>query len=345
MAEQAHRGGHEERPHDGRVEGHGDRHPDPKRLDEDDVRKGEGAGDDHDDERRRRHDPAAPLEAAGDCLLVVARPIPDLLHPRQEKDLVVHRQAEQDAEEDDGLGRLDEAERLEAEQRREVAILEDPDKGAEARDDRQGVHDERLGRQDHRPKEHEEDEIGRHDYEESGPREVGRDPPDHVSDVRRASTDEDLHSVRRGQRTRARPEIANERPTLVPVRAERGEDRESGEVVLRRRREGGRDEPVTRAVRIGIQELVLLEPEARVDIDQPADPDYTRIRGEPARVVVQGGDVRRTGRRAGCPDRQRQRCEFALTERVRQPVEARSRWNARGKDGRIWRVEPDVEER
>ena len=66
--EQAHRRGHEQRPDDGRVEGHGDRHADPERLDEHDVGEGERAGDDDHDERRRGHDPAAPLQAAGDGL-------------------------------------------------------------------------------------------------------------------------------------------------------------------------------------------------------------------------------------------------------------------------------------
>ena len=51
----------------------------------------------------------------GDGLGVVAGPVPDLLHPRQQEDLVVHRQPEQDAEQDHRLGRLDEPERLEAE--------------------------------------------------------------------------------------------------------------------------------------------------------------------------------------------------------------------------------------
>ena len=49
------------------------------------------------------HDPAAALQAAGDGLAVVAGPVPDLLHPRQQEDLVVHRQPEQDAEQDHRL--------------------------------------------------------------------------------------------------------------------------------------------------------------------------------------------------------------------------------------------------
>ena len=145
--------------------------PTPERLDEDDVGEGERAGHDDDDESGRGHDPPAPLEAAGDRLGVVAGPVPGLLHPGQEEDLVVHREAEQDAEEDDRLGRLDEAEGLEAEEGREVALLEDPDQGPEAGADRKGVHDERLGRQDRRAEEDEEDEVRRHDDEQARARE------------------------------------------------------------------------------------------------------------------------------------------------------------------------------
>ena len=62
---------------------------------------------------------------------VVAGPVPGLLHPRQQEHLVIHREPEEHAEEDHRLGRLDEAERLEPERRREVAVLEDPDERPE----------------------------------------------------------------------------------------------------------------------------------------------------------------------------------------------------------------------
>jgi hypothetical protein len=74
-----------------------------------------------------------------------------LLDARQEQDLVVHRQAEDDAEHqdrDDGDG---EARRREAQHAREVAVLEDPDERTEAGGQRQQRHHDRLDRQNADP--------------------------------------------------------------------------------------------------------------------------------------------------------------------------------------------------
>ena len=83
--------------------------PRPEGLDQHDVGERERARDDDHDQRRRGHDPAAALEAARDGLGVVAGPVPGLLHPRQQEHLVVHRQPEQDAEQDHRQRGLDEA--------------------------------------------------------------------------------------------------------------------------------------------------------------------------------------------------------------------------------------------
>ena len=85
----------------------------------------------------------------------------------REQDLVVHRQAEDDAEEEDGQRRLD-GPWLEAEDAREVTILEDPHEGAERRCDGQKVRDDRLERQDHGPKEREEDDVRERRHERDG---------------------------------------------------------------------------------------------------------------------------------------------------------------------------------
>ena len=61
---------------------------------------------------------------------------------------------------------------------RQVAVLEDPDQGPEARHDRQRVHHQRLGRQHDRAQQDEQHEVRRHDDEQRGPREVrGRPGP------------------------------------------------------------------------------------------------------------------------------------------------------------------------
>ena len=175
VAQQAHRRRHEQRANDRRVQGDGDRDAQAERLDQHDVGEGERTCDDDDDQRRRRDDAAAALHAARHRFAVVARPVVDLLHARQQEDLVVHRQPEQDAEQDHRQRRFDEAERREAEQRRQVAVLEDPDERAEAGRDRQRVDDERLGRQHHRAQQHEQDEVGRDQDEQRRAREVRRD--------------------------------------------------------------------------------------------------------------------------------------------------------------------------
>ena len=157
---------------------------------------------------------------AGDGLDVVAGPVPDLLHPRQQEDLVVHRQPEQDAEQDHRLGRLDEPERLEAERRRQVAVLEDPDQRAEAGHDRQRVHDQRLGRQHDRAQQDEQHEVGRDDDEQRRPREVGRGPG-----RRRRRRPRRRHRPGPSSRPAARAappgvaQVGDQRPALVAVRA------------------------------------------------------------------------------------------------------------------------------
>ena len=207
VPEQAHRRRHEQRPDDGRVEGDRERHPDAERLDQDDVGERERGRDDDDDQRRGRHDPAAPLEAAGDRLLVVVGPVPDLLHPRQQEHLVVHRQPEQHAEQDHRLGGLDEPQRLEPERPRQVAVLEDPDERPERRDDRERVHHERLDRQDRRAEQDEQDDVRGHDDEQRRPREVGGDAVDDVGHVRGAAADEDGRARRRSERPGRVPKV------------------------------------------------------------------------------------------------------------------------------------------
>ncbi len=229
------------------------------------------AGHEDHDERRGGDDPAAPLHPAGDRLGVVAGPVPDLLHPRQQEDLVVHRQAEQDAEQDDRLGGLDEAERLEAERRRQVAVLEDPDEGPEAGHDRQRVHDQRLGRQDDRAEQDEQHEIGRHDDEQRRAREVGPHPVDDVGDVRGAAPDEDRHAGRRRERAAGRAQGRDQRLALVAVRPVGRVERERREVAAGRRGEGGLDVAVARPVRVAVQERVLGQRQARIDVDEAVD--------------------------------------------------------------------------
>ena len=199
VAEETHGGRYEEGPHDGRVERDGYRHAEAERLDEHDLREDERAGHDDHDEGRARDDPAAALEPACDRRAVVGAGVIGLLHAAEQEDLVVHRQAEQDAEEDDRLGRLHVAQRLEADQRRQVPVLEDPHQRTEAGDDREAVHDQRLERQHHRPQQQEQHEVGGDEDEQGRAGEVLAHPGDHVGHLGRASRDLDRKTGRRGQ--------------------------------------------------------------------------------------------------------------------------------------------------
>ena len=100
----------------------------------------------------------------------------------------------------------------EAEQRREVAVLEDPDERAEAGEDRERVHDQRLGRQHDRAQQQEEHEVGRHEDEERRAREVGGDAVDDVGDLGRAAADEDVDAGRRRERGLGIAQLLDERP-------------------------------------------------------------------------------------------------------------------------------------
>ena len=81
-----------------------------------------------------------------------------------------------------------------------------------------------------------------------------------------------------------------------------------------RRGEGGLDVPVARPVRVAVEQRVLRQRQARVDVDEAVDAGHARIGGEAARVVVQGGQVGRGRRGAVGPHREDDRRELALAE-------------------------------
>ena len=113
--------------------------------------------DDHDQGRPGDH-AGRPGQALGHRRGVVAGPPVGLLDPRQEEDLVVHRQPEDHAEHDDRVAGDGVADRREVEDVAEVALLEDPDERPEAGADREQGHDHGLDRDRDRPEEQEEDE-------------------------------------------------------------------------------------------------------------------------------------------------------------------------------------------
>ena len=157
------------------------------------------------------------------------------------------------------MRRLHEPQGHEVQQRREVAVLEDPDQGAEAGQDRQRVHDQRLERQHHRAQQQEQHEVGRDEDEQRRARErpgatrsttstTSAAPPP-TSTRRPAGGASGLGGSRRS-RTSARAS-----GWLLRVA---GDDREGGQVVVGRRGEGLRDGPVAGTRGVAQEQLVLL---------------------------------------------------------------------------------------
>ena len=183
--------------------------------------------------------------------------LPALAHPAEQEHLVVHRQPEQDAEQDHRLGRLHEPERPRPEQRREVAVLEDPDERAERGEDRQACSSpapSAAGARERRRSSSTRYVVTR--MNSARPRELRADARDDVLDVGRAAADEDRHAPGRAERTGVRAQVARRArgPTGVVRPVGRG-DRERGQVAARRRRECLGDEAVRRAVAAAIEQL------------------------------------------------------------------------------------------
>src|SRR5918997_3987119 len=133
VAENAHGGWDEEDADDGGVHEDGDGQAEADGLGEYDAGKREGAGDDDDDRGGRGDDAGGRDEALGDARRVRVAVLVGLADAREQEDLVVHRDPEDRAEHQDGERRVNEAQRREVEQPREVPVLEHEHDRAEAR--------------------------------------------------------------------------------------------------------------------------------------------------------------------------------------------------------------------
>ena len=80
------------------------------------------------------------------------------------------------------------------------------------------------------------------------------------------------------------------------------------------------NEAVGGAAGRAIEQLVLVDAQARIDVDHALDAAHARVSGQAARVVVQRGHVLRVGDRAVRPDGQQERRELALAELVDEQV-------------------------
>ena len=174
-AEQPHRGGHQQRAHDGGVDEDRQRDTYADHLDEGHAGRCKGP-DDHDQQGSCTGDDAAgALQPECDGAGVVVRTVPLLTYAREQEHLVVHGQPERDGEHQDRLGGLDGAHGGEAEQPGQVALLEDPDHRTERCRQAQHVHQHGLDGQDHRAEGQEQQEDHASDDPQRGP---GQRPPD-----------------------------------------------------------------------------------------------------------------------------------------------------------------------
>ena len=170
---------------------------------------------------------------------------------------------------------------------------------------------------------------------------------DDVGDVRRAAADQHGRPAGRRSGPVGVAQVGHEGAALVTVRAVRRVEREGRQVALGRRRQRRRDVPVARAVRVAVEQPVLLEGQARVDVDEALHARDPRIRRQPPRVVVQRGEVS-PGSVAGA-GRSGSRARSARTRpRRTRPRDGRRRRAMARSAGRIEAVrgvEPDVQER
>ena len=161
-------GGHQQHPHDERVDEDPEREGEPDRPDDRAVAEDEPAEDrDHDDRRGGDHRAAGP-EAEDDGRAGGRAVGVRLAHARGQEQHVVHRQAEQDADEDRGQEVEDRRRGRDAEHGAEPAPLVDGDRAAERREVRQ---DEPAGRDERHEQRAEDDD---HDHEATGRRPAAR---------------------------------------------------------------------------------------------------------------------------------------------------------------------------
>ena len=284
-AEESHHRGHDQDPDDRGVDCDRDGEADADGFDDHDVGIAEGEEHGDHDQGGSGDEAAALLQARRHAGLVVARPAVLLLNPADQKHLVVHRHAEDDAEEDDrdaGIDRL----RREVEQAAQMALLKHPHHRAERGRDREQVGEHGLQGQHHRAGEQEQDDICDQDHRCHRDR---RPLQDEVHDV------EVERGFARGEHLPVRnlrsPHRFHDRARVVARVLLVGGDGEDRQVrpgtccqgLLHRRRQiRGRSR---------VQTLIVRPAEAGAEVDDARNAEHIRHRGELPAQVVNRADV------------------------------------------------------
>ena len=131
--------------------------------------------------------------------------VPGLAHPRDEEDLVVHREAEEHREEEDRDPALDLAELVQPEEALADAVAEEDDEHPVGRRDREQVQEHRLQRQEQRAEGPHQQEVGEDEHRRDQRDEVGVGLVEEVDALAGPAADE--HGRRRRE-TRVRDQRA-----------------------------------------------------------------------------------------------------------------------------------------
>src|SRR3954468_6004996 len=168
VAEQRHRRGQQDAADDGGVDQDGDGEPESHLLE---VEEAEGdEAREHADHHRggAGHGPGGGRDPLPDGLVGAHAAVMELADPREDEDVVVHREPEEDHEQEQRQPFGPPADRGEPEQRLSVAVLEDEHEQAVGGPDREQVEDDRLDRDHDRVEgdQHEQERESEHEGED-----------------------------------------------------------------------------------------------------------------------------------------------------------------------------------
>ncbi len=134
----------------------------------------------------------------------------ELANTAQQEDLVVHRESKEHAEEENRNPRLHYRCLIEPEQPGEMPTLENQHQHAIGRPDRQQIHHDRRGRNDHRPERHHQQQEAQSEHEEENARRPGIGRVDEVDVPGRLPRNVDRpHFTRERRRNRVAPQMPN----------------------------------------------------------------------------------------------------------------------------------------
>ena len=172
VAEELHRRRQQHAADDRRVDEDRDRQPHAQLL-EDQQRQG---GEDREDRDHHGggagHDAGGGLDPVGDRVLGWPSAVERLADPGEDEHVVIHRESEQDHEQEQRHPRDDRAVGVEAQERLQVAVLEDPHQDSVGRPDREQVEHDRLDRDHDRAERDQQQQEGRRQDEGEDERQV-----------------------------------------------------------------------------------------------------------------------------------------------------------------------------